>query len=269
VTRPAPAAPAAVALPADVAAYCLRLGDDALVAAQRLGEWVSRAPEMEEDLALANIALDLLGQARSLLTRAGDLEAAADGAASARTEDDLAYLRGEREFRCIHLVELPRGDFALTVARLLVFSGYQAALYRRLAGSIDPVLAGVAAKATKEVAYHLGHAVQWTLRLGDGTAESHRRMQAGLDAVWPYVAELFDDDELTTRLADAGAGVLPSELRAGCESGWRDVIAEAGLGLPAPVWRSRGGRDGIHTEHLGLLLAELQSVARSHPGATW
>jgi len=255
--------------PGDVAEYCLRLGDDALVLAQRLGEWVSRAPEMEEDVALANIALDLLGQARSLLTRAGELEATARGTAVARTEDDLAYLRGDREFRCVHLVELPRGDFAMTIARQLVFSAYQAALYRGLTDSADPVIAGVAAKAAKEVAYHLDHAVQWTLRLGDGTAESHRRMQAGLDAVWPHVAELFDDDELTTRLAAADAGVLPSSLRAGCETTWREVIATAGLAMPEPAWRSRGGRDGIHTEHLGYLLAELQSVARAHPGATW
>ena len=163
--------------PGDLAEYCLRLGDDALVLAQRLGEWVSRAPEMEEDVALANIALDLLGQARALLTRAGELEAADRGSAVARTEDDLAYLRSEREFRCAHLVELPRGDFAVTIARQLVFSGYQAALYRGLIASADPVIAGVAAKAVKEVSYHLDHAVQWTLRLGDGTAESHRRMQ--------------------------------------------------------------------------------------------
>jgi len=255
--------------PGDLAEYCLRLGDDALVLAQRLGEWVSRAPEMEEDVALANIALDLLGQARALLTRAGELEAAAGVTGVARTEDDLAYLRSDREFRCVHLVELPRGDFAVTIARQLAFSGYQAALYRGLTASADPVIAGVAAKAVKEVAYHLDHAVQWTLRLGDGTAESHRRMQVGLDAVWPYVAELFDVDELTTRLAAAGAGVLPSSLRVECEATWREVTAAAGLAMPEPAWRSRGGRDGIHTEHLGYLLAELQSVARAHPGATW
>ena len=253
---------------AALARYCLSLGDDALVLAQRLGEWLSRAPQIEEDMALGNIALDLLGQARVLLTHAGELEAAGtDG--PVRTEDDLAYLRDERDFRCVHLVELPRGDFAVTIARQLVFSTYQCALYARLSDSADETLAALAGKASKEVDYHRDHAEQWTLRLGDGTQESHQRMQAGLDTVWPYVAELFEDDDETRALADAGLAVLPSTLRAECEQRWAFVLSEATLTVPQPTRRSRGGRDGVHTEHLGYLLAEMQHIARSHPGATW
>lgn len=253
---------------APVARYCLALGDDALVLAQRLGEWLSRAPQIEEDMALGNIALDLLGQARTLLTRAGELHAASGGGAPL-TEDDLAYLRDERAFRCVHLVQLPRGDFGATVARQLVFSTYQHALYTRLVDSRDEVLAALAAKAVKEVSYHREHAVQWTLRLGDGTDESHRRMQAGLDLVWPYVAELFSDDDVAVEVAGTGVGVLPSSLRAECEQVWADVVGQATLELPAPRAHSRGGRDGVHSEHLGYLLAEMQHIARSHPGATW
>lgn len=251
-----------------LARYCLGLGDDALVLAQRLGEWLSRAPQIEEDMALGNIALDLLGQARALLTYAGEVEAAGSGE-KPRSEDDLAYFRDEREFRCVHLVELPRGDFAVTIARQLVFATYQRALYSRLASSTDETLAAIAAKAVKEVDYHRDHAEQWTLRLGDGTEESHRRMQAGLDAVWRYVDELFTDTSDATELAGAGVAVLPSSLRAECEERWTAVVAEATLELPQPAHHARGGRDGIHSEHLGYLLAEMQHIARSHPGATW
>lgn len=248
--------------------YCLRLGDDALVLAQRLGQWISHAAQIEEDMALGNIALDLLGQARSLLTRAGEIEAQATGQPP-RTEDDLAYFRDERDFLNVHLVELPRGDFAVTVARQLVFSTYQLALYSALRTSTDEGLAGVAAKAVKEVEYHRDHAVQWTLRLGDGTADSHQRMQAGLEVVWPYVEELFDDDELVEELITDGVSVLPSSLRVECEQVWDDVLAAATLTRPQPGRRTRGGRDGVHSEHLGYLLAELQHLARSHPGALW
>ncbi len=247
----------------DLSTYALRLGDDSLVLAQRLVEWSSRAPALEEDIALSNIALDLLGQARSLLSYAGDV----DG--SGRSEDDLAYLRPESEFLNCQLVELPNGDFAHTMARQLFFSTYQLALYRRLAGSADETLAAVAAKAAKEVDYHRDHAEQWLLRLGDGTDESHQRMQAGLDHVWPYVDELFGDDAASSLLAAAGVAALPSSLRAECDERWTAVIAEATLEVPQPTHRSRGGRDGVHTEHLGYLLAELQHIARSHPGATW
>ena len=242
-------------------AYVTGLGDDALILAQRLGEWVTRAPQIEEDIALANIALDLLGQAGMLLTYAGGLEGAG------RTEDDLAFLRDEHEFRNVQLVEIPNGDFAVTIARQLVFSGYQYELYRTLLGSSDPILAGLAGKAVKEVAYHRDHARQWTLRLGDGTDTSHRRMQDAVDRVWPYVDELFDPwpvaAELTGRAAD------PVALRAPFAAFINATVTEATLTAPQPVWHARGGRRGVHTEHLGHLLPEMQYLHRAHPGATW
>lgn len=246
-----------------VAAYALRLGDDALVLTQRLSEWSSRAPELEEDVALTNIALDLLGQARALLSYAAELEGAG------RTEDDLAYLRDEREFTNVQLVEQPRGDFAVTIARQLLFSTYQQLLYTALSGSTDPTIAAVAAKAVKEVAYHVDHAEQWTRRLGDGTAESHARMQVALEAMWPFVAELFESDELVKTLAADGVAVDPSALQPEWDRRIDAVLAAATLTRPTPTWTARGGRQGIHSEHLGFLLAELQHLHRSHPGATW
>lgn len=249
---------------AATATYCLQLGDDALVYAQRLGEWVSRAPQIEEDMALGNIGLDLLGQARALLTRAGQL----DG--TGRSEDDLAYFRDERAFRNVHLVEQERSDFGFEMARLLWFSAYQHELYAALVTSADPVVAGVAGKAVKEVAYHRDHATQWVLRLGDGTPESHGRMQEALQRVTPYVDELFDDDEVSSAMADGGVGVLPSSLRQNATGYVSQVVGTATLALPAPLrWRSRGGRQGVHSRPMGFLLAELQHVARSHPGASW
>ena len=246
------------------AAYVLGLADDALVYAQRLGEWLSRAPQIEEDMAVGNIGLDLLGQARALLTHVGEL----DG--SGRSEDDLAYLRDEREFRNVHLVEQPRGDFADEMARMLWFSSYQSELYAALLSSADEVLAGVAEKAVKEVAYHHDHASQWVVRLGDGTGESHARMQSAMERVARYVDELFEDDPVSVAAAKAEVGVLPSALRAGAVGRVERVLAEATLDVPGDaVARSRGGRDGIHSEAMGYLLAEMQHIARSHPGATW
>jgi ring-1,2-phenylacetyl-CoA epoxidase subunit PaaC len=247
----------------DAAVYALRLGDDALVLAQRLSEWSARAPELEEDLALTNIALDLLGQARQLLTRAGELEGAG------RDEDDLAYLRGDREFLNALIVEQPNGDFARTIARQLMFSTYQLALYDRLCDSTDAVISGVAEKAVKEVAYHRDHAVQWTLRLGDGTDESSRRMQAGLATVWPYVDELFATDELLDGLVAQAVAVDVGALRPRWDAEIDAVLAEATLTRPETRWHAHGGRAGIHSEHLGYLLAEMQHLHRSHPGATW
>ena len=267
---PAPAArvpsPAAQAAPlsarmAPLAAYVLALGDDALILAQRLGEWVARAPQIEEDIALANIALDLLGQARTLLSYAGAVEGAG------RDEDDLAYLRDDRDFRNVQLVELPNGDFAVTMARQLVFSAYQYELYTALLGSSDATVAGLAGKAVKEVAYHRDHATQWVLRLGDGTPLSRARMQAGLDQVWPYVEELFEADDTTSGLPDVA--VDPATFRPAWQRHVTAVLDEATLRQPEPRWRSRGGRNGLHTEHLGHLLAEMQHLHRSHPGATW
>ncbi len=248
---------------AALAAYALALGDDALVLAQRCGEWITNAPQLEEDIALANIGLDLLGQARTLLTYAGEVEG------RGRSEDDLAYLRHEREFTNVQLVELENGDFAVSTARLLAFSTYQLALYQELTRSTDPTLAAIAAKAVKEVAYHRDHATSWVVRLGDGTDVSHQRMQAGLERIWPYVGELFDASWIAPGLVEAGVAV---DVR-GLESGWdayvAGVLAEATLEVPAVAQRPTGGRRGIHTEAMGYLLAEMQHLARSHPGATW
>ncbi|OZV76239.1 phenylacetate-CoA oxygenase subunit PaaI [Micromonospora echinospora] len=247
----------------DLHEFTLRLGDDALVAAQRLAEWTTRAPEMEEDVALANIALDQLGAARLLLTYAGELEGAG------RDEDALAFLRDDREFRNCLLVELPNGDFAVTMAKLLFLAAYQHPIYTALAGRADERLAAIAAKARKESAYHLDHAALWVRRLGDGTEESHRRMQAAVDEVWPYTHELFAADELTARLDDAGLAAAPSTLRPQWLERVEAVLAEATLTRPADGWGPSGGRDGVHTEHLSYLLAEMQVLHRAHPGAQW
>ena len=251
------------ALDTRVGEYAQRIGDDALVLAQRTGEWIASAPELEEDLALGNLALDLLGQARSLLTYAGQ----ADG--SGRSEDDLAYFRDEREFRNCQLVELPNGDFGATMARLFVFASYQYELYSRLVDSADQTLAAIAAKALKEVAYHRDHTGAWVIRLGDGTEESHRRMQVGLDTIWPYVRELFESDDLVIELAAAGIAVDPADLDGPTLTHVRAVLHEATLDEPEPASHHSGGRRGIHTEQMGYLLAELQHLARSHPGAQW
>lgn len=247
----------------DAAVYALRLGDDALVLSHRLAEWSSRAPALEEDIALTNIALDLLGQARALLTYAGEVEGAG------RREDDLAYLRPEGEFVNCQLVEQPNGDFAVTMARQLFFSAYQLELYRGLTGSADARLAAVAAKAVKEVAYHVDHAAGWVIRLGDGTDESHRRMQTAVERMWPFTHELFESDEVTGRMAAAGTAVDPEALLPGWDERIAAVLAEATLERPADGWRPGGGRRGVHSEHLGFLLAEMQHLHRCHPGATW
>ncbi|WP_347352112.1 1,2-phenylacetyl-CoA epoxidase subunit PaaC [Intrasporangium sp.] len=247
------------------AAYLLGVADDAMVYAQRLGEWMTNAPQLEEDMALGNVSLDLLGQARGLYPRVGEL----DG--TGRGEDDYAMLRDERAWRNVHLVEQERGDFAHEMARMLWFAAYQNELYAAQLASSDPVLAGVAGKALKEVRYHLDHAQHWVLRLGDGTDESHRRMQAAIDWVAPYVDELFADDPVS--VAAVGAGLVaraPSALRPRAQHVVAATVAEATLTMPAaPGWHSRGGRDGIHSRPMGFLLAELQHIARSHPGATW
>jgi len=242
--------------------YVLGLGDDALVLAQRLGEWIASGPQIEEDMALANIGLDLLGQARSLLSYAGELEGAG------RDEDALAYLRDERDFRNLQIAERPNGDFAVTMARQLAFSAYQFELYTRLQASADALLAGVAAKAVKEVAYHRDHATQWVLRLGDGTEQSHQRMQAGLDEIWPYVDEMFDADPVVAQLA-TDVAVDPVGLREPWAAYVDRVLAEATLDVPEPAFHGRGGRRGLHTEAVGYLLAEMQHLHRVHPGATW
>jgi ring-1,2-phenylacetyl-CoA epoxidase subunit PaaC len=255
--------------PADVARYALALGDDALVLSQRCGEWITRSPQLEEDVALANIGLDLLGQARVLLARAGELEGTGPDGAPARSEDDLAYLRDADAFTNVRLVELPNTDFAVSMARLLAFATYQLGLYRALVGSADETIAGVAAKAVKEVDYHVDHATEWVLRLGDGTDESHRRMQAGLEVVWPYVDELFDGSWLPEGLVASGVAVDPSSLHEQWQASVSAVLAQATLTEPRVAADAGGGRRGEHTPELAALLDELQGLHRAHPGATW
>ncbi len=241
------------------AEYALWLGDDALILSQQLGGWIARAPELEEDVALANIALDTLGHARSLLHYAGS----ADG----RSEDDLAYFRDEPAFRCAWLFEQPNGDFAQTIARQFVASAYQFELYTALQHSPDATFAAIAAKAVKEVEYHRDHAVQWTLRLAGGTEESRRRIVRAYGDVWPYVDELFRDEALIDDLD--GVAVRPSSLRPGFDEVVAAVFAEAALEVPVVQPSMGGGRHGRHFPTLGYLLAEMQSLARAHPGATW
>lgn len=245
----------------DAAEYALRLGDDALILAQRLGHWISRAPELEEDVALGNIALDQLGHARSFLSYAGG--------AWGKSEDDLAYFRREPEFRSAHLFEQPNGDFAVTIARQFVVSYYQFELYRRLTASADSTLSAIAAKAVKEVDYHRDHSAQWVLRLALGIEESRGRIQHAFKLIWPYVDELFHDDELTMRLTEAGVAVEPSSLRGDFDRLTGQVLAEAELEVPQVPAAPGGGRRGRHSEHLGYILAEMQVLAREHPGAKW
>nr|WP_107911783.1 1,2-phenylacetyl-CoA epoxidase subunit PaaC [Streptomyces chartreusis] len=232
---------------AQLAAVCVALADDALVSAQRLAAWITRAPELEEEVALANIGLDLLGQARLLYSRAGQ----ADG--TGRDEDAYAYFRDPADFRNVRLAELPCGDFAFSIVRLLVLSSWRLAHFERLASHPDPVLAAIAAKGVKELAYHRQYAAEWAVRLGDGTEESHRRMRRAQEQVAPYIGELF----------------TAYDVRDEVVADIRQVTAAAGL--PMPVYRPLpgSGRDGEHTEHLAPLLAELQGVARAHPEATW
>jgi ring-1,2-phenylacetyl-CoA epoxidase subunit PaaC len=253
---------------ADLAGYCLMLGDDALIFSHRLSQWVSNAPELEEEVALANIALDLLGQARVLLARAGHVEG------QGRDEDTMAFLREEAQFRNIALAEQPDDlDFARCIARLLILSTWRLAVLDRLLGSADPVIAAVAGKGVKELTYHRDYAARWTLRLGDGTPGSRRRMQAALDWAWPFVEELFRTSDTERRLADSGVAVDPADTRGEFDAVLDQVLAQATLSRPdrpaVGTIGGRGGRQGVHTEKLGHVLAEMQSLARQHPGATW
>ena len=243
--------------------YVLRLADTNLVLAQRLGEWVGHAPALEEDLGLANVALDLLGQARMLLARAGELEGRGRG------EDELAYLREESEYLNLTLVEQPNGDFGRTIVRQFLFDAWQLALYEALLQSKDPNLAAIAAKAAKESAYHLRYSGGWLIRLGDGTPESHERVQQALDRLWPFTNELFDADDVDRAAAGAGIGPAPESLREAWSRRVDEVLAEATLKRPPPAKFGWYGKQGRHGEHLGYLLAEMQSLHRAHPGAIW
>ncbi len=236
--------------------YTLRLGDDCLILGQRLAEWAAKAPSLEEDVALLNISLDLIGTARSLLGAVGD-------------EDALAFLRDEIAFTNAQLMELDNGDFGQTMARQLLVSAYQVPLWSALASSTDELLAGVAGKAVKEATYHLDHASSWVIRLGDGTDASHTRMQAGFDAVWPFAFELFEVDALVEDLAQQGIAADPAQLEPVWRTTVEQVLTEATLEVPDSTWRPTGGRAGRHTESFGYLLAEMQHLHRSHPGVTW
>jgi ring-1,2-phenylacetyl-CoA epoxidase subunit PaaC len=260
--------------PADLGEYCLLLGDDALVLAQRLTQWVTAAPELEEEVAVANVALDLLGQARLLLARAGSVGALGrsrrHAISSIPDEDALAYFRDPDEFRATPLMTAPNGDFAQTMVRLLVAATTRLAIFVRLRESRDPVLAAIAAKGVNELTYHRDHAARWVLRLGDGTAESHRRTQAGADAVWPLLADVFSPTGVERRLTAAGVAVDPAGTRDEVTSVLTRVLEQATLRMPPwPADAPPRGRRGDHGPELAELVEQLQSLARQHPAATW
>ena len=248
---------------ADLFAYLVRLADDRLVLGHRLSEWCGHAPILEEDIALANIALDLVGEATLLLTVAAKVENAG------RDADALAFLRDAIDYRNVLLVELPKGDFAVTIARQFFFSAFAVLQAEALQKSSNEDLAGIAAKMLKESRYHLRHSGEWILKLGGGTDESHRRLQTAVDDLWRYTGEMFLSDDIEQRLAQSRIGVDPATL----EGRWReqvmDILTRAGITVPDVKGMQRGGRAGRHTEHLGHMLAEMQVLQRQHPGATW
>ena len=243
--------------------YVLGRADDALVLGHRLSEWCGHGPMLEEDMALSNMALDLIGQARALYTYAAEVEGAG------RDEDAYAYLRDVTHYANLLLVEQPNGDFAKTIVRQLLFSAFIDPYWRALMASSDPTLAAIAAKAEKESAYHLRYTSEWTVRLGDGTAESYERAQRALDELWPFTGELFTVPASDRGLIDAGIAVDPETLRAPWRATVTRVVERATLTLPADGWMQRGGREGRHGEHLGHLLSDLQYLQRAFPGATW
>jgi len=251
--------------------YLLRLGDSPLILAQRLGEWVGKGPIVEEDMALTNVGLDLLGQARLWLSYAGEVERRFRGVG--RSEDELAFTRDCGDFRNLLLAELPNGTYADTTARQFFFDAWHVRVLRALSESDDPRVAEIAAKGAKEAAYHVERSGDWVIRLGDGTAESHARMQAAIDALWMYTGEMFAADAAERALVDTG---IAADVRA-LEATWRQdvdaVLAEATLTAPQGAWMqgggARGGKQGVHTEHLGHLLAEMQFLQRAYPNAQW
>jgi ring-1,2-phenylacetyl-CoA epoxidase subunit PaaC len=243
--------------------YTLRLADTALILGHRLSEWVGHSPVIEEDLAFGNMGLDLIGQARSLYSYASEVEG------KGRDEDALAYLRDAGDYRNILLAEQPNGDFAATMVRQLFYSAFAHPYFEALTRSKDATLAAIAAKAVKEMAYHLRHSAEWTIRLGDGTDESHARAQAAVDELWPYSGEMFESDQVERALIEAGVAVDPATLRATWEKTINEVLDEATLTRPDDDYMQSGGRIGRHSEHLGHILAELQFVQRAYPGATW
>ena len=243
--------------------YALALADDALVLGHRLSEWSNLAPMLEEDIALSNLGLDLIGQARLYYTYAGEIEGRGRG------EDALAYLREEAAFRNILLVEQPNGDFAATIVRQLVYAAFMHPYLEAMQKSADPRLAEIAAKAVKEMAYHVRHTGEWTIRLGDGSDESHRRAQHALEELWPYTGELFETDQVERALTEAGIAVDPAGIRARWSKTLDQVFDEATLTRPRDGYMQSGGRSGRHSEHLGFILTELQFLQRTYPGAKW
>jgi ring-1,2-phenylacetyl-CoA epoxidase subunit PaaC len=244
-------------------AYVLALADDALVLGHRLSEWSGKAPMLEEDIALSNLGLDLIGQARLFYSYAGEIEG------SGRDEDALAYLRDEHEYMNLLIVEQQNGDFAVTIVRHLLYAAFVHPYYQALRRSIDARLAEIAAKAVKEMAYHVRHASEWVIRLGDGTEESHRRAQSALDDLWMYTGEMFETSEAERDLAQRGIAVDRAAIKPGWDATIDRVLAEATLKRPGDRWMQKGGRTSRHTEHLGPMLAEMQALHRAHPGAKW
>ena len=243
--------------------YALRRADDALILGHRLSEWCGHAPMLEEDMALANMGLDLLGQARELYSYAAKVEGRGND------EDKFAYLRDVRQYRNLLLVERPNGDFACTITRQFFYAAFADLYWRAMMTSRDTTLAAIAARSEKESAYHLRHCSEWMVRLGDGTDESHRRAQTAVDDLWAYTGEMFAVDDSERGLIDTGIAVDPARLHSQWLHTVSDVLREATLALPKNDWMQQGGRSGRHSEHLGHLLSELQSMQRTSPGATW
>ena len=243
--------------------YLLRLADTSLILGHRLSEWTGKAPTLEEELALANVALDLVGQARALYTRAGEIEG------QGRDENQLAYLRDANAFRNLLIAEKENGDFAFTIARQVLYSAFAVPFHEALTQSSDEVLAGIAAKAVKEYTYHLRHAGEWLIRLGDGTGESHARAQEALDDIWMYTGEMFGMDDVDAEAVKAGVGIDRAALKPGWDETVNDILAQATLSRPADGWMISGGHTGTHTEHLGHILSEMQFLQRAYPGREW
>ncbi len=257
----------ATAIPAvDQAAFfewLLRMGDNTLILGHRVSEWCGHSPVLEEDIALANVALDLIGQTQFWLGLAGEVEG------KGRTADNLAYLRDAAAFRNVLLVERPNGDFGKTLMRQFLFDAYHLEMLRALMSSSDPRVVEIAGKALKEVSYHFERSADLVIRLGDGTEESHRRMQKALDDLWPYTAEMFLDDSADEAVAAAGIAPLPSALKAAWDGSISEVLAEATLVRPEGSYQHKGGKRGIHTEHLGYILADMQFLQRAYPNSVW
>jgi ring-1,2-phenylacetyl-CoA epoxidase subunit PaaC len=247
----------------EYSSYILRLADDTLILGQRLSEWCGHGPILEEDIALSNIALDYIGQSTNLYKQLVTIEN------NGRDEDAIALTRMESEYVNLLLCELPNGDYASTIARQYYYSSFYLLFLEQLKGSTDAFLSGFAEKSIKEVKYHLQHATDWMLRLGDGTPESHNRMQHAVDSLWPYLGELFQDDELDSRASHEGWGVSRSSLKAAWLDRLNAIFSEATLSVPAEAWHHTGGRLGRHTEHMGYLLADMQYLQRAFPGAKW